>query len=71
MQGVTAMKVPDKYEPRTPNEFGTFDAAMTRILSVPSSEMQQRIEEHKKKKARKKLAKISARGPSRDSGNAA
>jgi hypothetical protein len=51
------MKVPDKYEPKTSDEFGTFDAAMTRILSVPAKEVQQQLKKDKKKKARKKRAK--------------
>jgi len=51
------MKVPDKYEPKISDEFGTFDAAMTRILSVPAKEVQQQLKKDKKKKARKKRAK--------------
>ena len=43
------MKVPDKYEPKNAVEFGTFDRAMTKILAVPASKVQQ----VKKKKARK------------------
>jgi hypothetical protein len=54
MQVITAMKIPDKYEPKNPDEFRTFDDAMTRILSVPASEVQEQIA---KKKARKKRAK--------------
>jgi ribosomal protein S17E len=69
MQDINTMKVPDKYEPKNTDEFGTFDAAMTQILSVPSSKIQQQIA---KKKARKKRAKkTSERGPSRDSGGEA
>lgn len=71
MQVVTAMKVPEKYEPKSPDEFGTFDDAMTRLLAVSSSEIQRRIAKDKKQKARKKRAKTSARGPSRDSGGEA
>ncbi len=51
------MRVPDKYEPKSPDEFGTFDAAMTRILSMPAKEMRKRLKQDKKKKARKKRAK--------------
>lgn len=62
------MKVPDKYEPKSPDEFRTFNDAMTRILSVPASEVQKHTT---KKKARKKRAKkTSERGVSRDSGDA-
>jgi hypothetical protein len=69
MQVITAMKVPDKYEPKNQDEFRTFDDAMTRILSVPASEVQKKIA---KKKARKKRAKkTSERGVSRDSGGEA
>lgn len=58
------MKVPDKYEPKTTDEFGTFDRAMTKLLAVPASEMQRKIAKHKK---RKKKSKTSESGPSRDS----
>ena len=51
------MKVPEKYEPKNSDEFGTFDAAMTKILSVPAKDIQQRKKADKKKKARKKRAK--------------
>ena len=70
MQVATAMKVPDKYEPKNADEFGTFDRAMTHILAVPAGHVQKQI---KKKKARKKRAKSKAseRGPSRDSGGEA
>ena len=54
MQDITAMKVPDKYEPKNPDEFRTFDDAVTRILSVPASKVQKKIA---RKKARKKRAK--------------
>ena len=66
MQGITAMKVPDKYEPKNADEFGTFDRAMTKILAVPGTAVQKKIA---KKKARKKRAKskASAHGPYRDS----
>lgn len=64
MQGITAMKVPDKYEPKNADEFGTFDRAMSKILAVPGSHVQKQI---KKKKARKKKSKASESGPSRDS----
>jgi hypothetical protein len=66
MQGITAMKVPDKYEPKNADEFGTFDRAMTQILAVPGSAVQKKIQ---KKKARKKRAKAKAseHGASRDS----
>ena len=37
MQGITAMKVPDKYEPKNTDEFGTFDRAMTKLLAVPAA----------------------------------
>ncbi len=48
------MKVPAKYEPKNAHEFGTFNAAMTRILSVPADHIKGQIETAKKKKARKK-----------------
>jgi hypothetical protein len=66
MQGITAMKVPPKYEPKNADEFGTFDRAMDQILAVPASRVQQKI---KRKKARKKRAKSKSTesGPSRDS----
>lgn len=64
MQGITAMKVPDKYEPKNTDEFGTFDRAMSKILAVPGSHVQKQI---KKKKSRKKKSKASESGPSRDS----
>jgi hypothetical protein len=66
MQGITAMKVPEKYEPKNTDEFGTFDRAMSKILAVPGAHVQKQI---KKKKARKKRAKSKASesGPSRDS----
>ena len=54
MQDITAMKVPDKYEPKSTDEFRTFDDAVTRILSVPASKVQKKIAS---KKARKKRAK--------------
>ncbi|MBZ5531684.1 MAG: hypothetical protein LAO20_09655 [Acidobacteriia bacterium] len=62
------MKVPEKYEPKNADEFGTFDRAMTRLLAVPAKELQRKIAKDKKQKARKKRAKTSERGPSRDSG---
>ena len=62
------MKVPEKYEPKSPDEFRVFDDAVTRILSVPASKVQQKIA---RKKARKKRAKTSERGVSRDSGGEA
>jgi hypothetical protein len=65
MQGTTAMKVPDKYEPKNADEFGTFDRAMTKLLSVPADEMQRKLAKHKKRK--KKKSKASESGPSRDS----
>ena len=58
------MKVPKKYEPKNADEFGTFDRAMDKILAVSASKIQQKI---KRKKARKKRAKSSESGPSRDS----
>lgn len=60
------MKVPKNYEPKNADEFGTFDRAMDKILAVPGSAVQKKIQ---KKKARKKRAKSKAseRGPSRDS----
>ena len=64
MQVVTAMKVPDKYEPKNTDEFGTFDRAMTKLLAVPADELQRKIKKHKK---RKKKSKASESGPSRDS----
>jgi len=59
------MKVPDKYEPKNTDEFGTFDRAMTKLLAVPADEMQRKIAKHKKRK--KKKSKASESGPSRDS----
>ena len=53
------MRVPEKYEPKNADEFGTFDDAMTRILSVPAHHIKGQIETAKKKKARKKRAKKS------------
>jgi len=32
---VQRMKVPDKYEPKNADEFGTFYRAMSKILAVP------------------------------------
>jgi hypothetical protein len=61
---VNAMKVPEKYEPKNTDEFGTFDRAMSKILAVPGAHVQKQI---KKKKARKKKSKASESGPSRDS----
>ena len=49
-----AMKVPEKYEPKNPDEFRTFDDAVSRILSVPALKVQKKIA---RKKARKKRAK--------------
>ncbi|HEV2988381.1 MAG TPA: hypothetical protein VG759_08060 [Candidatus Angelobacter sp.] len=48
------MKVPDKYEPKTADEFGVFDAAMDRLLAVPYTELQRRLVLDKKKKAKAK-----------------
>ncbi len=68
MQDIS-MKVPDKYEPKNADEFGTFDRAIEKILAVPGSAVQQKIQ---KKKARKKRAKsTSGRASSRDSGGEA
>ena len=62
-----AMKMPKNYEPKNADEFGTFDAAMTRILAVPASDIKGQIAADRKKKARKKRAKKSSeRGVSRD-----
>ncbi|HEY2393810.1 MAG TPA: hypothetical protein VGK22_21735 [Candidatus Angelobacter sp.] len=58
------MKVPDKYEPKNVDEFGTFDRAMTKLLAIPADEMQRKIKKHKN---RKKKSKSSESGPSRDS----
>jgi hypothetical protein len=33
MQGITAMKVTDKYEPKNADEFGTIDRVMSKILA--------------------------------------
>lgn len=68
MQVSTVMKVPDKYEPKNPDEFRTFDDAVSRILSAPASKIQKKIA---RKKARKKRAKTSERGAYRDSGGEA
>lgn len=62
------MKVPDKYEPKNADEFGTFDRAMTRLLAVPAKELQRKLAKDKKRKAK---LKTNARGPSRDSGGEA
>jgi hypothetical protein len=59
------MKVPDKYEPKNADEFGTFDRAMTKLLAVPAAELQRKVAKHKKRK--KKKSKSSESGPSRDS----
>jgi hypothetical protein len=64
---MTDIKVPENYEPKNADEFGTFDRAMTRILSVPASEIQRRLAQDKRQKARKKRAKKPA---SRASGEA-
>jgi hypothetical protein len=68
MQGITAMKVPDKYEPKNDDEFGTFDRAVTRLLAVPASEIQRKVAKHKKRKD--KTSRTSARVPFRDSDGA-
>jgi hypothetical protein len=47
MQGITAKKVPDKYEPKNTDESGTFDRAMTKLLAVPADEVQRKIQKHK------------------------
>jgi hypothetical protein len=64
MQEGSIMKVPEKYEPKNTDEFGTFDRAMTNLLAVPAAELQRKIKKHKK---RKKKSKSSESGPSRDS----
>jgi hypothetical protein len=69
MQGITAMKVPDKYEPKNTDEFGTFDRAMTKLLAVPATELQRKVAKHKKRKDKTK--RTSARASSRDSGGEA
>ena len=61
------MKVREKYEPKNVDEYGTFDAAMTRLLAVPAQEIQRKIAKDKKKKAK---SKASEPGASRDSGKA-
>jgi len=43
-------EVPDKYEPKNTDEFGTFDRAMTKLLAVPADELQRKIKKHKKRK---------------------
>jgi hypothetical protein len=58
------MKVPEKYEPKTADEFAVFDAAMDRLLAVPYTELQRRLELDKKQKARakkKRLKKAASR----------
>ena len=63
------MKVPENYEPKSKDEFRTFDNAVSRILSVPASKVQKKIAS---KKARKKRAKsTSERDVCRDSGGEA
>lgn len=42
-------------------EFKRFDAAVSHIMSVPKSEIDKRMEEHKKKRAKEKRAKKLAR----------
>jgi hypothetical protein len=59
MQGITAMKVPDKYEPKNTDEFGTFDRAMSKILAVPGAHVQKQIK--KKKPARNGLARLQCK----------
>ena len=56
------MQVPAKYEPRTADEFAVFDAAMDRLLAVPYTELQRRLEldKRKKAKAKKKRSKKTA-----------
>jgi hypothetical protein len=69
MQDISTMKVPDKYEPKSPDEFRVFDDAVGCILSVPASKVQKKIA---RKKARNERAKkTSERGVSRDSGGEA
>ncbi|HLY98157.1 MAG TPA: hypothetical protein VKT33_03735 [Candidatus Angelobacter sp.] len=65
---MTDIKVPAKYEPKNADEFGTFDAAMTKFMSVPYREVQQELKPDAAKKARKKRTKKSA---SRDTGGRA
>jgi hypothetical protein len=36
--GKTVMKVPAKYDPKNADEFGTFDRAMTKLLTDPAAE---------------------------------
>ncbi|MGB9123308.1 MAG: hypothetical protein WCE73_22020 [Candidatus Angelobacter sp.] len=42
------MKVPDKYDPKNTNEFGTFDPAMTKLLAFAAAEMQRKLPQAKK-----------------------
>jgi hypothetical protein len=55
MQDITAMKVPDKYEPKNPDEFRTFDDAVIRILPIPASKFTRKshVKEPAKKRAKK------------------
>jgi len=32
MQGITALKVPDKYEPSNTDEFGTFERVVSQVF---------------------------------------
>jgi hypothetical protein len=45
-----------KKEPNL-SEFGTFDTAMRKILTVPKTELQKREKEWKREKVKKKRAK--------------
>jgi hypothetical protein len=46
-----------KSEPKTKNEYGTFESALKTVLSVPRSEMLRREEEYKKERAEQKKRK--------------
>ncbi|MBZ5530803.1 MAG: hypothetical protein LAO20_05170 [Acidobacteriia bacterium] len=56
---------------KEPTEFEKFDRVMSGLLAVPYAELQKELAKDRKKKARKKRAKTSEHGPSRDSGGEA
>jgi hypothetical protein len=44
-------------DPKEPTDFEKFDKVMSGLLAVPYKELQEELEKHRKKKARKKRAK--------------
>lgn len=49
---VTAMKQPDSEMIEGPQAFKNFDSAMRKLIAVPHSVIQQRLEEHRKAAAK-------------------